>query len=378
MKQDSSYDRYQRQLLLKEFGKEAQDKLLNAKVLVIGAGGLGCPALLYLTAAGTGTIGIVDFDIVDITNLHRQVLYTTDDVGKPKAITAAEKLKQLNPDLNIISFQLQLQNNNALEIVREFDIVVDGSDNFTTRYLVNDACVLLDKPLVYGAISRFEGQVGVFNLADKITDFKTNYRDLFPSPPSPGSVPSCSEAGVLGVLPGIIGTMQANECIKIITGTGKPLSNTILSYNSLTNQFYEFMITPERNSKYPFPGTASEFLNFDYNWFCGTGNHSNEISISDFNILYKEEKIKTIDVREIDELPFVTEFNHIQLPFSKFEKLITDFSSKDKIVLFCQSGRRSLQALQILKEKYPGITAWSLKGGIEAWKRQSSKTTRQQ
>ncbi len=377
MNKDTSYYRYHRQLLLKEFGEEAQDKLLNAKVLVIGAGGLGCPVLLYLTAAGVGTIGIVDFDIVDITNLHRQVLYTTDDIGKPKAIIAAEKLKPLNPDVNIISFQQQLQNNNALEIIGEFDIVIDGTDNFATRYLVNDACVLLDKPLVYGAILRFEGQVGVFNLTDKVMKVKTNYRDLFPSAPMPDSVHSCSEAGVLGVLPGIIGTMQANECIKIITGTGDPLYNTILSYNSLTNQFYDFKITPERNLKHPAPATASEFRNFDYNWFCRTGNHNNEISIPDFNNLLKDENIKTVDVREKDELPFVTEFSHMQMPLSKFEELINGFSVEDKVILFCQTGKRSLKAIQMLNEKFPGIAARSLQGGIEAWKKQSLQKNRQ-
>ncbi|HWR32306.1 MAG TPA: HesA/MoeB/ThiF family protein [Chitinophagaceae bacterium] len=377
MNQETTYYRYQRQLLLKEFGREGQDKLLNAKVLVIGAGGLGCPALLYLTAAGVGTLGIIDYDTVDITNLHRQVLYTTDDIGKPKAITAAEKLKLLNPAVEIISFQQQLQNINALEIIKGFDIVIDGSDNFSTRYLVNDACVLLNKPLVYGAVLRFEGQVGVFNLAAKNSGIKANYRHLFPSPPSPGTVPSCSEAGVLGVLPGIIGTMQANECIKIITGTGSPLCNTILSYNSLTNLFYDFTITPGRNSINTAPATTPEFLNFDYNWFCGAGNNNNEISIAAFDNLRRNEIISVIDVRENDELPVVNEFSHIRMPLSKFEELLYGLSARDKVILFCQSGSRSLKALQMLKEKFPGITAWSLKGGIETWKKQAQKTSRQ-
>jgi len=377
MERDSTYYKYHRQILLKEFGEKAQDKLLNAKVLVVGAGGLGCPALQYLAAAGVGTIGIIDFDIVDITNLHRQVLYSIEDIGKPKAFTAAEKLKQLNTDIKVISIQDQLQNSNALELVNQFDIIIDGSDNFTTRYLVNDACVLLDKPLVYGSILRFEGQVAVFNLQCVGFDYKTNYRDLFPEPPSPGSVPSCSEAGVLGVLPGIIGTLQANECIKIITGIGKPLCNTILSYNSLTNQFYDIVVTPNKNSKFKIPASPTDFLNFNYNRFCGAENIQDEISITEFNDKYRDGHVKIIDVREKGELPFVSEFSYQQIPLSEFEKWDYNFSEEDTVILFCQSGKRSIKALQMLKEKYPGIKARSLQGGIEAWKKQSLKKEEQ-
>ncbi len=372
MNQETSYHRYQRQLLLKEFGEKGQDRLLKAKVLVVGAGGLGCPALQYLTAAGTGTIGIVDFDIVDITNLHRQVLYTTEDIGKPKASTAVEKLKKLNPDVTFLTYNVQLQAGNALEIISNFDIVIDGSDNFSTRYLVNDACVLLNKPLVYGAILRFEGQVGVFNLLDKDTNIKTNYRDLFPIPPAPGSTPSCSEAGVLGVLPGLIGVMQVTECIKIITGIGKPLTNTILSYNCLSNQFYEFAVSRYEKGHSLIPKTAAEFHNFDYDWFCGTGRNSNEISSREFDTLRLEESITIIDVREKDELPLVTEFIHTQIPLSIFEETLSDISVNGKIIIFCQSGKRSLKAVKMLMEKYPGVTTWSLEGGIEAWKKNLS------
>lgn len=369
MNQEISYYRYQRQLLLKEFAKEGQDKLLKAKVLVVGAGGLGCPALQYITAAGTGTIGIVDFDIVDITNLHRQVLYTTEDIGKAKATTAADKLKKQNPDVSFLPYTVQLQRGNALEIISNFDLVIDGSDNFSTRYLVNDACVLLDKPLVYGAVLRFEGQVGVFNLSDKERNIKTNYRDLFPIPPAPGSTPSCSEAGVLGVLPGMIGVMQATECIKIITGIGKPLSNTILSYNCLSNQFYEFAVSPNEKDHSLIPKTKNEFLNFDYDWFCGTGRNSNEISCREFDTMRMEKDITIIDVREKDELPLVTEFRHTQIPLSTFEEALPGISVNGKIIIFCQTGKRSLKAVKMLMEKYPGVNARSLEGGVEAWKK---------
>lgn len=374
MNQVNSYYRYQRQLLLKEWGSEGQDKLMKAKVLVVGAGGLGCPALLYLAAAGTGTIGIVDCDTVDITNLHRQVLYTTGDIGKPKAFTAADKLKKLNPDITILPYNERLQPANAFEIISNFDVVIDGSDNFPTRYLVNDACVLLDKPLVYGAVLRFEGQVGVFNFFSKDSLIKTNYRDLFPQPPASGSTPSCSEAGVLGVLPGIIGVMQAAECIKIIIGIGEPLCNTILSYNCLSNRFYDFSVLPDDSGHPAIPKTAEEFLHFNYDWFCGTGGNGNEISSCEFDVLRSEENITIIDVREKDELPLVTEFNHTRIPLRIFEESLPNLSFNGKIIIFCQSGKRSLKAVEMLINKFPGITARSLEGGIEAWKKNGSNT----
>lgn len=233
---------FERQVILKEFGKAGQEKLRSARILAVGAGGLGCAALQYLVAAGVGIIGIVDFDIVDVTNLHRQVLYTFDDIGKPKAETAAAKLRTMNPDAEITAFPISLTQRNALEIIAGFDLVIDGTDNFSSRYMINDACVLLGKPLVFGAVWQFEGQVGVFNLSNENEEYTCNYRDLFPNPPDPSTSPSCSEAGVLGVLPGIIGTLQAVEAIKIITKIGTPLVNTILTYNALTNSFREFHV----------------------------------------------------------------------------------------------------------------------------------------
>ncbi|HET7118402.1 MAG TPA: molybdopterin-synthase adenylyltransferase MoeB [Hanamia sp.] len=365
----NKYQRYQRQTVLKEFGTVAQEKLFQAKVLVVGAGGLGCPALQYLAAAGVGTIGIVDFDSVELTNLQRQTLYSVEDIGKPKAQTAADKLKVFNPDIVFHIYNIQLDSKNALEIMNEYDVVTDGTDNFATRYLVNDGCVLLNKPLVYGAVLRFEGQVGVLNMEDKDTNIKTNYRDLFPVPPDPASAPSCNEAGVLGVLPGIIGTLQATEAIKIITGIGKPLCNTIVSYNALTNLFYEFMVSPAKDINSSFPKNEEEFRNFNYEWFCGAHEELYEITPAEFDTLRSQEKIDVIDVREIDELPVVDEFLFTQIPLSKFEDAMKDVSTKNKIIVFCQTGKRSLTAVKMLTEKYPECVAYSLKGGVEAWKK---------
>lgn len=369
MTSSDKYQRYQRQTALKEFGTAAQEKLFHAKVLVIGAGGLGCPALQYLAAAGLGTIGIIDFDIVELSNLQRQTLYSVEDIGKSKAQTAADKLKVFNPDILFYIYNIKLDSENALEIISDYDVVIDGTDNFATRYLVNDACVLLNKPLVYGAVLRFDGQVGVFNLAEKNTNIKTNYRDLFPVAPDSASAPSCNEAGVLGVLPGIIGTMQAAETIKIITGMGKPLCNTIVSYNALTNFFYEFMISPAKEINSSIPKNEEDFRKFDYEWFCGSHEEPHEITTAEFETLRTQEKIEIIDVRESGELPLVNEFVFTQIPLSKFEEAIENISTKNKVVVFCQTGKRSLAAVKMLNTKFPECSALSLKGGIQAWKK---------
>ncbi|MFZ1799118.1 MAG: molybdopterin-synthase adenylyltransferase MoeB [Chitinophagaceae bacterium] len=370
----NKYQRYQRQTVLKEFGAAAQEKLFQAKVLVVGAGGLGCPALQYLAAAGAGTIGIIDFDLVELTNLQRQTLYTVEDIGKPKAQTAANKLKAFNPEIQIKVYNTKLDSTNALEIMNAYDVVIDGSDNFATRYLVNDACMILNKPLVYGAVLRFEGQAGVFNLMDKERGCITNYRDLFPQPPLPASVLSCNDAGVIGVLPGIIGTMQAAEAIKIITGIGKPLCNKIVSYNLLNNLFYEFSISPANEINPNFPKTKSAFLKFDYEWFCGAVDEPHEISPDEFDVLRLKEKINIIDVREIDELPMVDEFLFTQIPLSSFEEAIGELSIINKTVIFCQTGKRSLAAVKMLTIKFPACVAYSLKGGVEAWKKHCHKS----
>lgn len=305
MNENQSYERYHRQMLLREIGVEGQKKLLQSKVLVIGAGGLGCPALQYLAAAGVGKIGIVDNDVVSLTNLHRQVLYTTRDIGLPKAERSAAVLQGLNPDIEIIPYNLRLTNQNALDIIEQYDIVADGTDNFSTRYMINDACVILNKPLIYAAISRFEGQVAIFNSSKNINEKPVNYRDLFPNPPAADEVMNCAVAGVLGVLPGIIGSMQANETIKLITGIGQPLINRLLTYNALTNQVYELSLTASDETDSLLPKDKDAFMNTDYDWVCST-TQSLEVDADQFNTLLKNDNISVIDVRELDEKHLVT------------------------------------------------------------------------
>ncbi|TRX21702.1 HesA/MoeB/ThiF family protein [Flavobacterium franklandianum] len=368
MKTIVSHNRYQRQIQLKEIGQEGQDKIAQAKVLVIGAGGLGCPALQYLAAAGVGKIGVVDFDVVEMSNLQRQVLYAVDDIGQSKAIMASKKLNLLNPEITIDIYNLQITNENALEILENYDIIIDGSDNFATRYLINDACVLLNKPLIYGAVLRFEGQIGIFNLADKITNIKTNYRDLFPKPPSLDSAISCNDVGVFGVIPGIIGTMQATEALKIITGVGKPLANKIISYNALENSFYDFEIIANANQSFDFPKSKAAFLDYNYQCFCNSNSVNESLSVEEFDSLRKQEKITIIDVREKGELPVVDGFTFILIPLSEFENRVLTISTQNRIVVFCKSGQRSAKAVKILKEKFPNCSAYSLAGGIDEWK----------
>jgi molybdopterin/thiamine biosynthesis adenylyltransferase/rhodanese-related sulfurtransferase len=356
---NTKHTRYHRQIILKEFGELAQQKLLQAKVLVIGAGGLGCPALQYLAGAGVGVIGIVDSDVVELSNLQRQVLYTTNDIGNSKAETAVKRLAALNPESEFIHFNLRLTNTNALDVIKDFDIVIDGSDNFSTRYLVNDACVILNKPLVYGAVLRFEGQVAVFNMNDTETSIKTNYRDLFPEAPEFSL--SCNEAGVLGVVPGIIGTMQAAEAIKIITGIGKPLVNKLLTYNVLNNNFYDLEIV-NSDLKLNYPRTKESLMAYDYDVSCNSVN--SEISQKEFEQLRIESNVVIIDVRENDELPIVNEFDHIKLPLSRLKLELNAIASKEQMIIFCNSGQRSLQAVNILKKHFSSAKIFSLKGGI--------------
>jgi adenylyltransferase/sulfurtransferase len=365
-----SYERYQRQILLKEFGREGQQKLLQTKVLMIGAGGLGCPALQYLAAAGIGTIGIVDNDTVALTNLHRQPLFTVNDVGSSKAERAAAVLQQLNPEINIIPFIQRLTVENALDRMRSFDIIIDGTDNFSTRYLINDACVLLDKPLVYGAVSQFEGQTAILNYRKKSTDKAANYRDLFPQPPKDDDVLNCAEAGVLGVLPGIIGTMMANETIKLITGIGDPLINRLFTYNALNNQVYELGLSAREETRSLIPANEMLFKQMDYAWLCSSSPSSFEIGSDVFDDLLANETIDVIDVREADELPAVNEFHTHKIPLRQIEESV-ELIKAATVVVFCQSGKRSKQAaIQLSGIFGSGKKVYSLKGGIETWKKQ--------
>lgn len=367
MNNQKKYERYQRQILLKGFGIEAQQKLLHAKVLVIGAGGLGCPALQYLVGAGVGTIGIVDDDIVSLNNLHRQVLFDVNDIGFLKAEVAAKKLSALNDEININFYNKRLMNENAFSIIKEYDIVVDGTDNFSTRYLINDACVLLNKPLIYGAISQYEGQLAVFNVNNR--NRSANYRDLFPDPPKDDEVLNCAEAGVLGVLPGIIGTMMANETIKLITETGKPLINSMLTYNALDNSNYEFNFSLNEDAQKLIPKDEATFLKIDYEWLCSSKIDDRlEINGEKFDSMIDDDKTLIIDVREIHEQPFVDEFKHVQIPLSGLAENQIPIDS-NPVIVFCQSGKRSLQAAKMLSNIFKDKHIYSLKGGIVEWKR---------
>ncbi|MEJ7693682.1 HesA/MoeB/ThiF family protein [Daejeonella sp.] len=358
--------RYQRQTSLTEIGETGQEKLANAKVLVVGAGGLGCPALLYLAGAGIGTIGIVDHDAVSLSNLHRQVLYSSDDIGLSKVLRAADILTALNPEIDIISYNEMLNPQNTHSIISQYDFVVDGTDNFASRYMINDACVLSGKTLIYGAISRFEGQVAVFNHETGDGSAKTNYRDLFPNPPAENEILNCEEAGVIGVLPGIIGTMMANEVIKLVTGVGLPLVNRLMTYNSLTNQIYELQIQPREDTRSLIPESVNTFRQTDYDWSCS--NHSaNQIDMNLFKQMMKDPTVSFIDVREINETPIVEGFNYSKLPLSTFESSINGITAEN-VVLFCQSGKRSLSAARMLTERYGNSKkVYSLRGGIASW-----------
>lgn len=354
--------RYARHIAIPEFGIAGQEKLKAASVLVIGAGGLGSPLLLYLTAAGVGHIGIVDFDIVDDSNLQRQVLYTVEDIGKSKAETAKARLKALNPHVDFTVYNKAFTKENALDIIKEYDVVADGSDNFPTRYLVNDACVLANKVNVYAAIFRFEGQVSVFNYEHKDGSRGPNYRDLFPSPPPPGAVPSCAEGGVLGILPGIIGSMQAAEVIKIITGVGEPLVGRFFLFDAagFTSRTLNIRKNPEVEI------TAL----IDYEAFCGIvpidPNQVKEISYTEFENWKKENAdFQLIDVRESYEYE-ISNLGGELIPFAEIPNAVNRIAKHKKVLIHCRSGKRSAAAIMELQRLGGFDNLYSLKGGILA------------
>lgn len=368
MEKTNSYERYHRQMILPGFGESTQQRLSQARVLVIGAGGLGCPALQYLAAAGVGTIGIADGDTVALSNLHRQVLYSTNDIGKNKALCAAAVLQALNPEIEIITFPEHVTTGNLLDILDGFDIVVDGTDNFATRYMINDACVLKGKTLVYGAVSQFEGQVAVFNYLLPDGSRSTNYRHLFPYPPKDGEVLNCAEAGVLGVLPGIIGTMQANEVIKLITINGRPLIDLLSIYNGLINQLYTLDIRSEVEIESLMPADENQFRQTDYEWNCSAQLLKYEIDQARFNEFIQQPQIDIVDVRELHEQPSIHEFQHHRIPFLHLLEQVAQFQH-DTVIVFCQSGRRSLAAVEMLVRIFgDSKKVYSLKGGILSWK----------
>ncbi len=360
--------RYARHIQLSEIGTKGQEKLKQARVLVIGAGGLGCPVLQYLTAAGIGTIGIVEFDKVDVSNLQRQLLYTVDDIGKPKIECAIKRLTSQNPFVNFIAHRVHLSNNNALDIITDYDVIIDGTDNFATRYMINDACVLLNKILVYGSINKFEGHVSVFNYPEKNGQRGPTYRCLFPEPPSPESSPNCSEVGVLGVLPGVIGAMQANEAIKIITETGIVLSGQLMMMNLLNMQQYTVAFI--RNDVLSAPITIDKFKTTDYNYFCnGLSEHQNEITVDELQVLLKtnRERVQLVDVREINEHPFIEALKELQIPLNTILEHADKINLNKKVVLYCKTGARSYKALELLKKEKGFTNLYNLQGGVEEW-----------
>ena len=362
--------RYNRHIIIPGFGEESQKKLKAAKVLIIGSGGLGSPALLYLTAAGVGTIGIVDFDVVDDSNLQRQVIFDIREIGKPKVEAAKRRLEALNPHTRFILHNTHINSGNALDIIKDYDVVADGTDNFPTRYLVNDATLILDKPNVYGSIFQFEGQVSVFNYVNNKGERGPNYRDLYPTPPPPGLVPSCAEGGVLGVLPGIIGSLQALEVIKVITGIGEPLSGRFYTFDALNFESRTFNI--KRRDDNPVNGknpTIHELI--DYEQFCGMRaveeKPAKEISAKDlYDWQVKGKKFKLIDVREPSEYKIV-QIGGTLIPLSTISENVDEIPTDVDVVFLCKTGIRSVKAIKQLEEKFPFNNLYNLKGGILAY-----------
>jgi sulfur-carrier protein adenylyltransferase/sulfurtransferase len=367
------YARYSRHLILPEVGLEGQKRLKAASVLCVGTGGLGSPLLLYLAAAGVGRLGIVDFDVVDHSNLQRQVIHGTSWVGKPKIESAKNRIHEINPYCQVDLYETALSAENALDIIRPYDIVVDGTDNFPTRYLVNDACVLLDKPNVYGSIFRFEGQATVFNYQGG-----PNYRDLYPEPPPPGMVPSCAEGGVLGILPGIIGVIQATETVKIILGQGTTLSGRLVLYNALEMKFRELKLRPN-----PVRPVIEKLI--DYEMFCGipqakAAEAEQQSMLAEMTVTELKQLIDSgaddfvlIDVRNPNEYEIAKIPGSILIPLPDIEngkgiEQVKAALNGHRLIAHCKMGGRSAKALAILQEA--GIEGTNVKGGIQAWSRE--------
>jgi len=358
--------RYSRHLIMPEVGTAGQRRLKASRVLMIGTGGLGSPIGLYLAAAGVGKLGLVDFDSVDESNLHRQVLFSETDVGRPKTVAAAERLHGINPFIDIVSHEVRLDSSNALELFAGYDLVVDGTDNFPTRYLVNDACVLSGKPNVYGSIFRFEGQVSVFWGAEGPC-----YRCLFPEPPPPGLVPSCAEGGVLGVLPGIVGALQANEVIKLLVGTGEPLIGRLLLFDALRMRFRELKLQKDPHcpvcSAEP---TQTELI--DYQQFCGVGEEPElggegwEIEVEELAEMRAEGRdVTLLDVRTPEEYEIAHLDDTRLIPLHELADRLGELDTTERFVVLCHYGPRSLRATQMLRDM--GYEAVNLAGGLDAW-----------
>ncbi len=367
--------RYGRHLIMPEVGLEGQRRLKDASVLVVGVGGLGAPVSLYLAAAGVGKIGLLDFDEVDETNLQRQVIFSTPDVGRKKVEVARERLLKLNPHIEVMAYETLINSENALDIIKDYDVVVDATDNFPTRYLLNDACVFLKKPLIYGSIFRFDGQVSVFYAGKGPC-----YRCLYPEPPPPGLVPSCAEGGVLGVLPGIIGSLQANEALKLILGIGEPLIGRLLLVDALSITFRELRINRDKGcpvcSENP---TIKELI--DYEQFCGTRVSGEALDAARNSITPLElkrlleagEEIQLIDVREPVEWEICRITGAKLIPLSQLTSRLHEIDQTRKVIVYCHSGQRSALAVKLLREL--GLTnTYNLAGGIDAYAEQIDPT----
>jgi molybdopterin/thiamine biosynthesis adenylyltransferase/rhodanese-related sulfurtransferase/molybdopterin converting factor small subunit len=369
--------RYSRHLILPEVNLEGQKKLKAARILCIGAGGLGSPLALYLAAAGVGTLGIVDFDVVDYTNLQRQIIHGTKDVGRLKMESAKNTIRDINPNVEVIGFEERFTSENAMRIVKDFDIVIDGTDNFPTRYLTNDVCVLLGKPNVYGSIFRFEGQASVF-----WADHGPCYRCLYPEPPPPGLVPSCAEGGVLGVLPGIVGCLQANEAIKLILGVGNPLIGRLLLFNALKMQFRELRLQKDPNC--PICGTHRTITELiDYEQFCGIRGEeteaqpvgaTEEITVTELKArMDRGEPLTIVDVREPHEYAIARIPGTKLIPLGQIVERSGELDPNAEIILHCRSGKRSADALNQLKARgFKNLK--NLVGGVLAWSDQIDPT----
>jgi adenylyltransferase/sulfurtransferase len=367
----SEYARYSRHTILPEVGVDGQKRLKASSVLLIGAGGLGSPLALYLAAAGVGRIGLVDFDLVDLSNLQRQVLHGTPDIGRPKLHSARDRIAAINPEVRVDLHEARLTSANALDLFRPYDVIIDGTDNFPTRYLTNDACVLLKKPNVYGSIFRFDGQASVF-----FPPHGPCYRCLYPEPPPPGEVPSCAEGGVLGILPGVVGVIQATEAVKLILGTGEPLIGRLLHYDALGMAFRSFKV--RRNPKCPVCGdhpTVTQLI--DYEQFCGVrGSEASggcqppgdgELSVEDLKRrIDRGENLFILDVRNPDEFQIGRIPGSTLIPLPDLPRRVGELDPDREIVVHCKSGMRSAKAIQFLRERgFANLR--NVTGGILAW-----------
>ena len=366
--------RYSRHLIIPDVAMAGQQRLMNAKVLCVGAGGLGSPALMYLAAAGVGTLGIVEFDTVDESNLQRQIIHGQSDIGKSKAISAKEKIAEINPNVNVVVHEIRLDTDNVMEIFSQYDLIVDGTDNFATRYLVNDACVLLKKPYVWGSIYRFDGQASVF-----WAEYGPCYRCLYPEPPPPGMVPSCAEGGVLGVLCASIGSIQTTEAIKLITGIGEPLIGQLMIYDALEMSYRKIKVRKDPKCPLCSEKPSQTDLLADYEAFCGVLSDAAEVAVKDSTIsvaelkskIDKKENFLLIDVREPSEFEIVRIPGSVLIPKQGFldGSALGDLPQDKPIILHCKSGVRSAECLAILKGA--GFAdASHVSGGVVAWAKQ--------